>query len=389
VLSIDFRGYQGNFRFTLPSPEDAPLFGRYDSLYRFLLKGTAPDPDDRFQSAEEMADQLYGVLREVVAEQEGRPVPAPSKLFTAALRPRPGAPDWRALPRPQVSSDDPGAGYLATLAALSPEQLIVQLEAAPDRTVEVELRLAAARIETGDLDAAELGLAKIETDDPWEWRAAWYRGIAELVRGRPDRARALFETVYHAIPGELAPKLALALSYESAGDAGQAARWFDIVSRTDPSVTVASFGLARCRMELGDREGALAAYERVPESSSDYLDAQTARIRGLISGEGNGDGDGDLDSLLRAGSILDGLAIEGERRERMTADLLEAALRLRLNGSPPADEQARLAGHRLSEHDLRLGLERSYRALARRAGTRADRIELVDAANRTRPRTWT
>jgi serine/threonine-protein kinase PknG len=383
VLSIDFRGYQGNFRFTLPSPEAAPLFGRYDSLYRFLLKGTAPDPDDRFQSAEEMADQLYGVLREVVAEQEGRPVPAPSKLFTAALRPRAGSPDWRALPHPQVSSDDPSAGYLATLAALSPEQLIAHLEAAPDRTVEVELRLAAARIETGDLDAAERGLAKIEADDPWEWRVGWYRGIAELARGRPDRARAGFEAVYHAIPGELAPKLALALAYESAGEAGRAACWFDIVSRTDPSVTVASFGLARCRRQLGDREGALMAYERVPESSSDYLDAQTECIRALISG------DGDLESLLRAGYILDGLAIEGEKRERLTADLLEAALRLRLNGGPAADEEARLAGHRLSEHDLRTGLERSYRALARRAGSRADRIELVDAANRTRPRTWT
>ena len=70
VLCFDFRGYQS----TLPLHASAargsvPLLARYDSLYQLLLTGTAPDPDDRFQSAEEMADQLYGVLREVVSDQ--------------------------------------------------------------------------------------------------------------------------------------------------------------------------------------------------------------------------------------------------------------------------------------------------------------------------------
>jgi serine/threonine-protein kinase PknG len=41
------------------------------------------------------------------------------------------------------------------------------------------------------------------------------------------------------------------------------------------------------------------------------------------------------------------------------------------------------------ERDLRFGLEHSYRALARRAASRTERIRLVDAANRARPRTWT
>src|SRR5207245_2899742 len=112
LLCINFRGYQGTYRFTLPSRDDVPLFQRYDSLYRLLLKATAPNPDDRFQSADELAEQLYGVLREVVAEQEGRSVPAPSKLFTAALRARPEVPDWRAVPLPQVAGEDPSAGYL-------------------------------------------------------------------------------------------------------------------------------------------------------------------------------------------------------------------------------------------------------------------------------------
>ena len=387
VLCIDFRGYQSTFRFTLPPQDSVPLFERYDSLYRFLVRGTAPDADDRFQSAEEMADQLYGVLREVVADQEGRPVPAPSTLFTGALRAGIELPDWRILPRPQVSSDDPSAGYLATITATDPEQMIGQLRAAPEHTVEVELRLAAAMIENGDSEGAEALLTTIEASDRWEWRAGWFRGVAALARKRAEPAAESFTTVYHSVPGELAPKLALALAYESAGEAAEAARWYEIVSRTDPSVTSASFGLARSRLILGDRAGAIAAYERVPDSSSGYIDAQTARIRCLSTA--NGAGDVTLDELLAAGSILQALPLTGEQRDRLTADLLGTALRLTLEGAASDDGHTSLLGHRLVERDLRFGLERSYRALARRAGSRAERFRLVDEANHTRPRTWT
>ncbi|MEA2197804.1 MAG: serine/threonine-protein kinase PknG, partial [Solirubrobacteraceae bacterium] len=134
VMSFDFRGYQGTFKFTLPERDSLPVLAHFDSLYRFLLKGTAPNPDDRFQSADEMAEQLHGVLREIVSEQESRPVPAPSHLFTASLRGDTSTADGRLLPRPLLASDDPAAGYLATIAAGDPDQELAQLQAAPERT---------------------------------------------------------------------------------------------------------------------------------------------------------------------------------------------------------------------------------------------------------------
>jgi len=434
LLCIDFQGYQDVYRFTLPAQGSVPLLEQYDSLYRFLLKGTAPSPEDRFQSAEEMADQLYGILREVVAEQTGKPVPAASTVFTGPQRSGTERPDWRALPRPQVAGDDPSAGFLATITVGNPQQQIVQLRAAPVQTAEVKLRLAATLAEVGQFDAASQRLGEIEGEDPSDWRTGWYRGVIELARGRPEHAATRFRAVYQTLPGELAPKLALAFAEESSAatadaasryadsaspyadsaslyadsaslyadsasrwaDAASryadsascyadAASWYEIVSRTDPSFTAAAFGLARCRLATGDRDGALAAYARVADSSSAYLDAQAARIRCLSCGPDDS-GSATLEEVLQAGSILEGLPIEAEQRTRLTAELLERALVLAENGGDL--ERARLLGRQVAQRELRLGLEQAYRALARRASTSSERIALVDRANAVRPRTW-
>jgi len=45
-------------------------------------------------------------------------------------------------------------------------------------------------------------------------------------------------------------------------------------------------------------------------------------------------------------------------------------------------------GSPLTERDLSRGLERSYRALARLATGKRDRVALVDQANAVRPVTW-
>jgi serine/threonine-protein kinase PknG len=47
-----------------------------------------------------------------------------------------------------------------------------------------------------------------------------------------------------------------------------------------------------------------------------------------------------------------------------------------------------LLGSGLDERGLRFGLERAYRTLARLAPGGEERIELVERANRYRPRTW-
>jgi serine/threonine-protein kinase PknG len=387
VLCFDFRGYQGQFKHSLPPQDVVPVLQRFDSLYRFLVKATAPDPDDRFQSAEEMADQLFGVLREVVAAQDGTTVAARSTLFTGDLRADPGRPDWRRLPALQVSTDDPAAGYLATLSTTEPTELVQQLRAAPQRTVEVELRLARALTDSGDAAAARELCDAIEREDPWEWRAAWARGIARLAVERPQDAVRDFSEVYGAVPGELAPKLALGVAHELAGAPDRALPWYEVVARTDPSYTTAAFGLARCRLATGDRAGALAAYAGVPPSSSSHDDAQVARIEQLVASV-NGRAPR-IDELRAAAATLQSLSLDPARRASLTVDLLLSALTLVEHGPVRPGPDDELLGVALAERDLRAGIERGYRTLGHLAESADDRVRLVDQANAIRPRTWT
>lgn len=386
VLCIDFKGYQGKLKFSLPRQDAVPLFSRLDSLYSLLVKGTAPDPDDRFQSAEEMVDQLLGVLREIVAEEEGKAVPAQSTLFTGDFRADPDRADWQLLPVLQVARDDPATGYLAALAATDPGDLIALLCAAPIRTIEVDLRIARALIDLGDYSEAQEMISAIERGGAQRWRTAWYRGLIELATDRPSAAVESFTVVYRAVPGELAPKLALAVAAEHAGDPGRASGWYEVVARTDPGFTTATFGLARCRRAMGDRAGALGAYARVPVSSSSYTDAQTARIRCLVDEGAERDG---VETLRLAGSCLESLSLAAEQRARLAADVLQATLELLVDDKTAPDPASQVLGCRLVERDVRSGLERSYRDLARRATDAGERIRLVDAANDVRAATWT
>ncbi|MFD7667962.1 tetratricopeptide repeat protein [Streptomyces sp. NPDC059788] len=577
VLTFDFQGYTNIFVDSLPDPDNIDVFRTYESFYRLLVRATDPDPVRRFSSAEEMAEQLTGVLREVMALRTGEQRPALSTLFgpelrvvdtdvvvpaegdtsllgaravaaeprragragatgrkswkerrgrgsanavvgpaagigapggigggrghsgdpgggqavasgtggasgvggpavapagqaaqpavpaqvayevTSATGPRTttggagaaagsavgtsvesasgtateaasgaaggtrGAPALRpldtglavlALPVPRVDPADPNAGFLAGLLAAAPAELVSALRAAPADTIETRLRKLRAQLEMGDGAAAlrELRAVEADPDQGWaeDWRVVWYRGLVALTNGDRETAALSFDAMYDAFPGESAPKLALAICAEVLGQLDNAAEYYRLVWAADRSYVSAAFGLARVRLADGDREGAVAALESVPESSIHYTAARIAAVRARLRQRSA------LDALLEdlraaAGQVerLTDSGLDAERRERLTTEVLGCALDWVLSGSRGAEQRGRtlpsgapgpgsggtavrpgLLGSALDERGLRFGLERSFRLLARLAQRGEERIELVERANRFRPRTW-
>jgi serine/threonine-protein kinase PknG len=468
VLTFEFTGYTTTFQHSLPDPASVPLLAEQESFYRLLRRATDPDPLRRFTSAQEMSEQLTGVLREVIAVADGDQRPALSTLFSPerqaigaaaviAEDPRDAAPAAAdivaGLPVPVVDGADPAAGYLATLSALDPVRQAAELAAvasgAPGTpsgvadSVEVRLALARARIAAGDLDGAAAVLAELIAQDRADWRVTWYQGLHGLAAGQAAEARARFDAVYDALPGELAPKLAVALAAEAAAaararngtgpatpagpatppataapDLDTAARLFQVVWTVDHSYVSAALGLARVRLAVGDRAGAVEVLAAVPETSSHYVTAQIAAVRARISGQDPARlAPADLQE---AGRRLERLRLDTQRQQSLAIEILDVALAWvtssstagsstagsnaagsnaaassapggsatggsATGGSAPGGE--RLLDCDLNERALRFGLEKSYRALARLTSRDDRRIELVDLANDVRPRT--
>ncbi|WP_405995582.1 tetratricopeptide repeat protein [Streptomyces sp. NBC_00986] len=465
ILTFDFQGCTTVFVDSLPDPDKIPVFARYESFHRLLVRATDPDPGKRFGSAEEMADQLLGVLREIVASQTGKPRPALSPVFGQELRvvedklveplagdasvlgahtlavrrgaPRrpansalPGRPSAEepasvsgpapdafvantpspaagpvvsvarlnaraaslALPVPLVDPSDPNAKFLAGLAAAAPAELVTALRSAPVDSVEIRLRDLRARLEMDDTDAASRMLTALADDDLDDWRVVWHRGLTALATGDHETAALAFDAVYDAFPGESAPKLALGICAEMLGRPDKAAEYYRLVWTTDERYVSAAFGLARVLLASGERAGAVTALESVPEVSIHFTAARVAAIRARLRQRPPQE---PLLDDLRASATqveeLRELGIDADRREQLSAEVLGSALDWVLSGSPGAGPEAtgtRLLDCALTERELRFGMERSYRVLARLAHQAGAATELVERANRFRPWTW-
>jgi serine/threonine-protein kinase PknG len=394
VLLTNIRGFSKEHQYTLPSLQEEPLFAKQESLYRFLIKATAQNPDDRFQSADEMADQLLGVLREVVAIETNTPRPASSTLFGGDMLAltnsgdfEPIRADYHQLPIPTLDSTDRAFNMLLNAGAIpNPTQRVESLRQVVEQfpaSVEAQLRLANSLIDISAYDEVEEILANVEEQDPWDWRVLWYKGRSVMAQGKAKDAQAAFDQVYFDLPGELAPKLALGLAAEQAGNMELAIKMYDLVSRTDPSYTSAAFGLARCRCANGDRKGAVAALERVPQTSNLFTRARVEVARTLINTERSSPG---TTELKEASVAIEALTLEGMDRYRLTKQVLETALNLVTAKTLSPASSIAILGQPLEELHLRKGLEKALRDMAHLA-VGNEKIRLVDEANQVRPRT--
>lgn len=445
----------------LPTPADEPMFRRYMSLYRLLLRATDPDPNMRFDSATAMANQMLGVLREILAVRDGRQHQHLDTRFTAQRStfgtkhmvfrtdqlidgiPRnveiSSAEVVAALPTPLTDPDDVGAALLSATSYTEPSELLETLATAvkqPDleNSVEVPLTMVRAMLDLGQTQEAQEMLDELQDRLGEDWRFQWHSGVAALLRGDFVTAQHRFNSVLYILPGEPAPKLALAatdellmqqqgvnstkllseemtqigaslaFAYRSPVDdfsvvpswhhltqdpvalRFHAMRLYGLVWATNPTTVSSAFGLARQLLAEGMVDAAVGVLDRVPSASRHHRLARLTSILMLV-----GDQNKLSESRIRrAARRLELMPTNEPRMPQVQLAVMLAGLNWiyarKKAGKKPGNPNP-LFEVPFTERGLRTGLEDGLRMLARQAQFDLHRFRLVDMANKIRPRT--
>ena len=298
-----------------------------------------------------------------------------------------------ALPVPIVDPTDSGAALLATTSGTSPAQLEQALDLAKHGTqkgkgtsIEIPLRLVRAALELGSPGHARKRINELDAVIPGDWRLTWYSAQAALLENDFATAAADFQVVLELLPGELAPKLALAATAELSNRFDVAAKYYDIVWRTDRSYVSAAFGLARQKARAGDRAGAIQALDQVAPTSAQHTAAGAVAIQVLLDGQQAAPLN--EQTLVDAGQRAAALNLDSTtKRASVRLHVLNAALNWLRAGNAP--KSPRLLGVDFHEPGVRTGMEGYYRELAQATNGTWERIALVEQANEVRPRTRT
>lgn len=390
VLIMNFN-FQTTYEHSLPLPSEQPVLAENEALYRFLLRATHVDMDARFQSADEMYNQLYGVLREIVALKT-TPKPMESTVFTLDNLLDGEDVDGietikvELLPILKMEVRDPAANDLLRLSAIiDAEKRIAALTQLVDKfkenSAEARLRLAEAFIQEGKFDDVEKLLSQIALEDEFDWRVHWYRGKSLLAQNQGDLAKREFELVYFEMPGEVAPKLAIAYCSEKCEQYEDAISYYNRVSKVDPNNTTACFGLARCLRKKKDIVGATNALNRVPANHSLYTQSRIALAKVLMLEE-----DALTEQALeQLSQTLGAITSKGGVVHQLTAKVLSSAAKMIVSNKIKEDKTYNLLGYKFQENELRIGAEAEYRKAAHYATTIEEKIKWVDLANAVRP----
>ncbi|MUL81905.1 MULTISPECIES: serine/threonine-protein kinase PknG [unclassified Mycolicibacterium] len=410
AMTLNLRTRRGRYVDGLPSED--PVLDTYDSFGRFLRRAIDPDPRRRFSSAEEMSSQLLGVLREVVATDTGIPRPGLSTVFSPSRstfgvdllvahtdvyvdgqvhsEKLTAQEIVRALPVPLVDRTDVGAPMLVASVLSQPVHTLDQLRAARHgaidaegvdlaESVELPLMEARALLDLGDVAKATRKLDDLATRVGWRWRLVWFRAVAEMLSADYDSATKHFTEVLDTLPGELAPKLALAATAELAGTADEL-KFYNTVWSTDNGVISAGFGLARAESVGGARDRAVQTLDEVPATSRHFTTARLTSAVTLLSGRSTGEIT--EQNIRDAARRVEALPDSEPRVLQIRALVLGTAMDWLADNSASSNH---ILGFPFTEHGLKLGVEASLRALARVAPTQSHRYALIDLANSVRP----
>lgn len=263
--------------FGLPSIESYQAFRDHPALYRLLARGTHANPQRRFHSAEQLADQLTGVLRQIEGGQPGQPIN--SKLFISGMLTTTGKLGLRgeavldendkAFTLLKAGDDAlRGANYTSAL------NFYQQACKANRKSIDAHLRLAEVLIEQEELEKARREIDYASSLDPTNWKVTWYGARYSEAKGFLRDAADQYGELLAELPGELPPQQALARVYAAMNQHQRALDLFKGILKAEPGNTDAIMGSARTLLKQHNWLEAVNMLRGVNEATARYVEAQ-------------------------------------------------------------------------------------------------------------------
>jgi serine/threonine-protein kinase PknG len=263
--------------FGIPSIEQYQAFRDNPALYRLLFRGTHTNAKRRFHSADQLADQLAGVHRQIVGGTLGQPIS--SKLFISGMLTTTGKLGLRgeaALDEKDKALDLLRAGDRALRGGSFTNALnfYKQASKANAKSVDAHLRVAEVCIEKAELNEAQKEIDRARIIDPSNWKVIWYTARLDETRGNLRDAADHYTELVAELPGELAPQQALARVYNRMKQFARAMEFYRSILKADPGNTEAILGAADVLMQEDKWQEAIGMLKGVNEAAARYVEAQ-------------------------------------------------------------------------------------------------------------------
>ncbi|MGI8587737.1 MAG: protein kinase domain-containing protein [Chloroflexia bacterium] len=286
-------------RITAPPRRSWPVS---DEIYNLVVRGRDPDPSVRYQTVEELFDQLEGINRFILGQErarlDGTPqltgrttnnlpqslIPVQSTLFTGKLL---SSSTGKITALPSLSASDPATPALQSardlMAAGRYDEALIQIDAALKTnpvSIDGHLLRAASLTNLGNIAAAqeELDRAQRLSTPATRWRTVLVQAQAAEAAHDYGRAEGLYGELIKLVPGEILPKQALADIYRVTERYAPAADLYHRVVAADPANADAVLGWADSLVALGQLGDAIKVLNDVNENALRYVDAQLSLI---------------------------------------------------------------------------------------------------------------
>lgn len=263
--------------FGLPQQHEYPEFQQYPALYRLLYKGTHSDPARRFQSAEELEEQLKGVLRLCSGSTSG--VVFESRKFVSAAVTSTG----RIGRRAETALDEQdralrhlnfGDQALQNGNYTGAINFYRQALQANPQSIDAYARLVDTFIEQEHVQDAEEVIARAPQNSGNHWKARWSQARLYETRHEWAKAEQIYQDLMLDLPGEIPPLQALARVYAQQGKISEAIQLYEYVLKGDPGNVDSLFAIADCLLKHQRWDDAIRHLSAVSEASARYTDAQ-------------------------------------------------------------------------------------------------------------------